>query len=96
MIQSKIDEIWEIKESLDRTFKSTSLSPSSTGGVSLPPIVINSRASSNVSGLRSSMEVIAPTQVIRQQESDLIPGFNGRVVSVNEDNNFLIVDIGEK
>ena len=82
LIQSKIDEIWEIKESLDRTFKSTSLAPSASRGVELPAITINSNTLSQ--------------PVEDKQESDMLPGYNGTVVSVNADNNFVIVDIGEK
>jgi len=85
VIQIKIDESWEIKESLDRTFKSTSLRPSSSQGVDLEPILVQSPGE----GSSSITE-------ITNQESNMLPGFNGKVVSINEENNFVIVDLGEK
>lgn len=81
LIQSKINEIWEIKDSLDQTFKSsTQENKSSASEVVLPPIVVSAAGRNAVpfdSGVTS-------------------PGFNGKVVSLNQDNNFVIVDIGEK
>jgi len=78
LIQSKIDEIWEIKDSLDRTFKSTRRSTPSSD-IELPPIFVNSKGASAVPFDDGSTQ----------------PGLNGRVVSVNNDNNFVIVDLGE-
>jgi len=76
LIQSKIDEIWEIKDDLDRSIRSAQ-SDASSSGVELPPIVVSSNGqASNFRG-------------------GAIPGFNGRVISVNAENNFVIVDIGE-
>ena len=76
LIQSKIDEIWEIKDDLDRSIRSAQTdTPSSE--VELPPIVVSSEG--------------APAQY----QPTAAPGFNGRVISVNEANNFVIVDIGE-
>lgn len=78
IIQSKIDEIWEIKDSLDRSFKESKMSPQSTNSIELPPIIVNSDASNSFNTGESS------------------PGFEGKVVSVNTENNFVIVDLGEK
>jgi chromosome segregation ATPase len=76
MIQSKIDEIWEIKDDLDRSIRSASTdAPSSE--VELPPIVVSSNGDAV------------------SYNTGEIPGFNGRVISVNDANNFVIVDIGE-
>jgi chromosome segregation ATPase len=77
LIQSKIDEIWEIKESLDKTFKE-SRTTGASNEVELPPIVVSSGE-----------------QAINFNAGLTSPGYNGKVVSVNEDNNFVIVDIGE-
>ncbi len=77
VIQSKIDEIWDIKDSIDNTFKSTRLSvPSSE--VELPPIVVNSNG-----------------PAVSFNPGATIPGIDAQVVSVNHDNNFVILDAGE-
>ncbi len=79
LIQSKIDEIWEIKESIDRAFKSTSDSVTSSSEVELPPIVVSADGQPGISfnpGISS-------------------PGYDGKIVSINGENNFVIVDIGE-
>ena len=77
LVQSKIDEIWEIKESLDKTIQS-SKSPASANQVELPPIIVNS-----------------PGQSSEFNAGAKEPGFNGKIVSINEENNFVIVDLGE-
>lgn len=80
LIQSKIDEIWEIKDSLDRSFKASAQNmPKSSNQVQLPPIMVHANQAS------------ARTFNVGATE----PGFNGRVVSINEENNFVIIDIGE-
>ncbi len=76
LIQSKIDEIWEIKDDLDRSIRSArSDTPSSE--VELPPIVVSS------------------TGDAISYNAGTAPGFNGRVISINDSKNFVIVDIGE-
>jgi hypothetical protein len=62
------------------------MKPSSSGGVDLPPIVVNG----------TKNQTFSLVDEVQPQESDSLPGFNGKVVSINEDNNFIIVDIGEK
>lgn len=79
LIQSKIDEIWEIKESIDRAFKATSDKVTSSSEVELPPIVVSAAGGPGISF----------------NPGEASPGYDGRVVSVNEENNFVIVDIGE-
>ncbi len=78
IIQNRIDEIWDIKDSLEKNFKSTDSQAS--GEVELPPIVVSS---SNHSVLEDEVAVAVS------------PGFDGNVVSVNDENNFVIVDLGE-
>ena len=78
IIQSKIDEIWEVKDSIDETFKTTRGIPKSDE-VELPPIVVSTEGS--------------PHKF--QEPLSSSPGFNGKIVSINEENNFVIVDIGE-
>lgn len=77
LIQSKIDEIWEIKESIDDSLKSAQGIPPSSD-IELPPIVVSSDGPSV--NFNSGMSV---------------PGISGKVVSINEENNFIIVDVGE-
>lgn len=77
IIQSKIDEIWEIKDSIDETIKTSKFMVPSNE-VELPPIHINSGGSAVQFDLK-------PTDT----------GYNGKIVSVNEQNNFAIVNIGE-
>ncbi len=81
LIQSKIDEIWEIKDSLDKTIKEVSAKSKgdSSGSVELAPIVVSS-SSSQV----PIVEHPTPT------------GFNGKILSVNEPNNFVIINLGKK
>jgi len=77
LIQSKIDEIWDIKDELDHSIRS-SKSGYSSNEVELPPIVVSS------SGVVESFNT-----------GEAVAGFNGQVISINESNNFVIVDIGE-
>lgn len=79
VIQSKIDEIWEIKNSIDETFKQAKMGTGSSE-VELPPIVVNSNGG----------------PAINTNPGLVNPGLNGKVVSINPDNNFVIVDLGEK
>ena len=78
VIQNRIDEIWKIKDSLEKNFK---MSGSSSGEVELPPIVVS--AAGETLARSQEVAVIAP------------PGFQGNVVSVNDENNFVIVDLGQ-
>ena len=77
LIQSKIDEIWDIKDELDHSIR---LSKNSTfpNEVELPPIVVSS------TGAVESFNT-----------GEVASGFDGQVISINEPNNFVIVDIGE-
>lgn len=77
LIQSKIDEIWEIKDELDRSIRSVQ-SDTSSNEVELPPIV-----------------VIPGEQATNFNMGETDSGFNGKVISINDPNNFVIVDIGE-
>lgn len=84
VIQSRIDEIRQISESLEKTFEPVVAIQASSGEIELSPIIVSAR----------------------MPEVDFIPDFihgplvgvgvSGNIVSVNEANNFVIVDIGEK
>lgn len=78
LIQSKIDEIWDIKESIDRAFQSTKTDVKATNEVELPPIVVKSDG-----------------PAISFNPGASAPGFNGKILSINEPNNFVIVDLGQ-
>ncbi len=80
-LQSKIGEIWEVKDSLDRSFKAVQQKSPAANEVELSPIIVNTQAAASA--------VPADAQATK-------PGFEGKVMSINEQNNFVIVDIGEK
>ncbi len=79
LIQGKIDEIWEIKESLDKTFKSTKLS-APEAEIELPPILVSTQ------GHRAAVNF---------NPNEAPSGYNGKIVNVNTENNFAIVNLGE-
>lgn len=78
MVQSKINEIWDIKDSLDQSVKDMKPVSNKPSEVELPPIVVSSDG-----------------QAVNFNTGMTNPGLNGKVVSVNKDNNFVVVDIGE-
>jgi len=73
VLQNKIGEIWEVKDSLDRSFQAVQDKPRAANEVELSPIVVNAQA---------------PAPAAK-------PGLEGKVMSVNEQSNFVILDIGE-
>jgi len=78
LIQSKIDEIWEIKDSLDQSIQNAKLNRFDSNEIELSPIIVSSnKAEYDGFGLGKYQ-----------------PGLNANVVSINEDNNFVIVDVG--
>ena len=83
VIQGKIDEIWNVKQSLDKRFPVRSeATRKDSKEVELAPIIVSAPA---------------PTVAQDNGESKGGPsGFEGHVVSVNDGNNFVIIDVGEK
>lgn len=79
LIQGKIDEIWEIKESLDKTFKSTKLSAPEKE-IELPPIMVSTQGN---------------REAVNFNANEAPMGYNGKIVNVNTENNFAIVNLGE-
>jgi len=77
VIQSRIDDIWKIKKSLDQKIAENSPSASST---ELPPIVVNAP---------QQQEVAAPAAVMAGKTQ-------GSIISINQPNNFVIVDLGQE
>ncbi len=79
VIQDRIEEIWQIKDSVDQRLKSTGRRD--VKEIELPPIVVSAEAE----GQHKAM----------QDKEKSTQGHQGSVVSVNEENNFVIVDLGE-
>jgi hypothetical protein len=75
VIQSRIDDIWKIKKSVDQRFQTPGKNQ-----VELSPIVVNANGETTT-GSQAAMSR-GPRE--------------GHIVSINADNNFVIIDIGEK
>ena len=84
VIQTRIDEIWKIKQNLTENFKAAAAT--SSNSVELSPIVV----SPQVSPTTAVPEIPGASESGRAVPA----GFYGSVVSVNEENNFVIVDVG--
>lgn len=82
VIQSRIDDIWKIKQNIDQRIQT--MPTGNENQVELAPIVIN--ANGNV-----TTEVPADNNAPAQRTAD-----QAHIVSINSDNNFVIIDIGEK
>ncbi len=81
VIQGRIDEIWRLKESLDDAFQPSGDDGfSSSNEIELSPIVVTAED-----------EFLSQIEQVPQQPL----GFDGNVASINSDNNFVIVDVGE-
>jgi len=85
VIQNRIDDIWRIKESLDKKLSENAPSnpPVSTGSVDLPPIIVN--APNGQASSVSAVSGMSPTAVKNQ----------GAIISINETSNFVITDLGQ-
>jgi len=78
VIQNRIDDIWKIKEGLD---KKLSENESSTGtSMELPPIIVNAP---------SGQQAATPASPVSGKTE-------GAIISINESNNFVIVDLGQQ
>jgi hypothetical protein len=98
VIQSRIDDIWKIKENLDKRM-TTENAPvpaaapvaapapvvSTGGGMELPPIIVNAPASSNQAP--AAPAAVAASMSAKNQ---------GSIISINETNNFIIADLGQE
>ncbi|MBF0570899.1 MAG: hypothetical protein HQL12_03405 [Candidatus Omnitrophica bacterium] len=83
VIQSRIDDIWKIKESLDKKLSENGTSTSSTGSMELPPIIVNAP-----NNQQQATEIRpAPAAAGRTR---------GSIISINQPNNFVIVDLGQQ
>ncbi len=79
VIQQRIDEIWQIKGSLDKRVATTK---ASSQEVELPPIIVKAQGP------------VVPEKV--DSAPGGVSGFQGRILSINHENNFVVVDLGEK
>lgn len=78
IVQSKIDEIWDIKQSLDKTMRAVSTRMPENNTVELSPIIVN-----------------ADSRGVNFDAQEMAPRISGSIVSINKENNFVIVDLGE-
>ncbi len=85
IIQSRIDDIWKIKSSLDKKLSQnmasipSSPSSSGSGSMELPPIIVNA------AGQQQDAAASAPAGMRTE----------GAIISMNDTNNFVIVDLGQ-
>lgn len=95
-IQSSSDEIGRLKVALEeartRPAKATTFG---TGAVELPPIIVKAEAQPS----RTSGEIERPKVSISTQTSEIKPStksyIEGQIISVNEENNFVVISLGE-
>jgi len=83
VIQSRIDDIWKIKEGLDKKLSENAPTPTSSGSMDLPPIIVNAPNNQQPTASDSGVNVQAPAGKVQ-----------GNIISINESNNFVIVDFG--
>ncbi|MBF0331623.1 MAG: hypothetical protein HQL17_06765 [Candidatus Omnitrophica bacterium] len=90
VIQGRIDEIWQIKKDIDVRFDNKSSAGVKTSNeVELAPIVVGVNKNEPVTKVSSSKSAGKVTASSSKK-------LQGSVVSVNDENNFVIVDLGEK
>lgn len=84
IIQSRIDEIWKMKKDIDNRISL----PGTRGSadVELPPIIVNANGGRSA-GTATTAPILADQGGAKK---------SGSVVSVNVDNNFVIVNLGER
>lgn len=94
IIQGRIDEIWQIKKDIDSRIdiqgSQTRRPAAASSEIELAPIVVSAKKNAG-----SSKKVSAKTAASAEKASAR-KKVQGSIVSVNEDNNFVIVDLGER
>jgi len=99
VIQSRIDDIWKIKASLDKRLAENAPSSTSAGGMELPPIIVNAPNNQQQAAPLSSAGQ-APPVAGKAAAIANAPAGNGKtegtIISINESNNFVIVDLGQE
>ena len=81
MIQARIDEVWKIKQNLDQKIAEL---PAKGREVELPPIIVNAKVQAGPDAAAMNRTTAEP-----------VPEKAGSIISINEQNNFVIVDLGE-
>jgi predicted nucleic acid-binding Zn-ribbon protein len=92
VIQSRIDDIWKIKEGLDKKLSENAPSSSTPGSMELPPIIVNAPANSNQQVPPSGQ---APAPEANPGQAGMGKS-EGSIISINESNNFVIADLGQE
>ncbi len=87
IIQSRIDDIWKIKQSLDKKLSENS----SSGSMDLPPIIVNAPNSQQAAAVEAS-----PAPAVAVAASTSGTKTEGSIISINDANNFVIVDLGQE
>ena len=90
VVQNKVAEIWDMKESLTKKVKEAAAS-ANRKDIELPPIIVNANGSTKA----MKADDISYNGTAAEEKETPSAGFNGNVLSINEDNNFVIVDIGQ-
>lgn len=88
VMQSRVYAIQDIRDNLEKIFKRTPGDRSMR--IELPPIIVSARAPG------TDPDSFFVVKMPRGDFSEIFPGVDGNIVSVNEANNFVIVDIGEE
>lgn len=105
-IQGRIDEIWKIKQSLDQKISQlpsaapNSASKNSITEVELPPIVVNPAPGTEPAEKHKKTKVEkkqtpAASKPAPRKVEAVEAKSQGTIISINEPNNFVIVDLGE-
>jgi septal ring factor EnvC (AmiA/AmiB activator) len=92
IIQGRIDEIWQIKKDIDSRIDAPQRPAPSE--IELAPIVVS--AKKNVPAAAPAAKQAAVKPAVPAPKPAAFKKAQGSVVSVNEDNNFVIVDLGER
>ena len=87
VIQGRIDDIWKIKQGLDKKLSENAPSSSTPGSMELPPIIVNAPNNQQQAPPQAGQAAPAPANV-RVTE--------GSIISINGPNNFVIVDLGQE
>ncbi len=109
VIQSRIDDIWKIKEGLDRKLTENAPASSTPGSMELPPIIVNAsngqqaqqaqqaqQTQQEQQGQMQGASMSQPASSYPQQAMGGRENLNqGSIISINESNNFVIVDLGQ-
>lgn len=93
VIQSRIDDIWKIKEGLDKKLAENAPTSSTPGSMELPPIIVNAPNNQQ----QAAAQAWQPAQAYSAPAATTTMGkTQGSIISINESNNFVIVDLGQE